>query len=311
MIRPAPPAPDRAHLALLAQLARAHFLDGRSKVQLAQDHDLSRFQVANLLQEARDRGIVRITVSAPDDTADDAAAQALGIEALVSCEPYDTPGGAAALPRLLADVVVAKATEGTTLGLSWSRVVQAMAPLLPPLPGRQLVQLAGALAPPEAGDGGPRLLASIRAGASWPLWAPLVMPEGATALLRSPEVARTLEKARRLDVAVVAVGRWGAGSSTVWDRVPADVREAARAAGAVAEVSGRLLSADGRPFASPVDDMVVAARLEDMVDAGHTVVVAHGEDRAAAVLAAVRHGLVDTLVCDTPLRDRLHSEVSA
>ena len=52
---PSSSADDRAHLTLLAEISRAHFLDQKSKVQIAQDYDISRFQVAALVQEARDR----------------------------------------------------------------------------------------------------------------------------------------------------------------------------------------------------------------------------------------------------------------
>src|SRR4051794_30946466 len=79
----APPA-GRARSQLLADIGREHFLSGRSKVQIAEDHGLSRFQVANLIQEALDRGIVRITIHVPDDEADATLAATLGITRVVT-----------------------------------------------------------------------------------------------------------------------------------------------------------------------------------------------------------------------------------
>ena len=43
---------DPARNQLLAGIGRAHFLQHRSKVQIAEDYGLSRFRVADLLQEA-------------------------------------------------------------------------------------------------------------------------------------------------------------------------------------------------------------------------------------------------------------------
>ena len=55
----------------------------------------------------------------------------------------------------------------------------------------------------------------------------------------------------------------------------------------------------------PVEDSVIAASLADLRAARRRIAVAHGAGRAPAVLAAVRAGLVDILVCDIPLRDAL------
>lgn len=303
--------PERAHLSLLAEVSRAHFLEQKSKVQIAQEHQLSRFQVAALLQEARERGIVRISITVPSDTRDREVADALGIPQLLSVESTDGARGIEPLARALASVVAEHALEGTTIGISWSRTIQAMAPYLPDFPHSVLVQLAGAVAPADSTDAVPRLLASLTAKAALPLWAPLVVEHGAEALSRTPEIARTLEQAHDLDLAVVAIGAWQPGLTGMWERVPERARSEARQRGAVAEVSGRLLAADGTAVHGAVDEMIVAATLDDIRSARHAVGVSHGEHRARAVLAAVRAGLLDTLVCDAPLRDALAELVAA
>lgn len=302
---PSSSADDRAHLTLLAEISRAHFLDQKSKVQIAQDHDISRFQVAALVQEARDRGIVRITIAVPSDGRDQETAQSLGIAELISVEPAHTPRGAEALARELAASVAEHAAGQTAVGISWSRIIQAMAPHLPDLSDSVVVQLAGAIASPDSTEAVPRLLSTLRAKQTLPLWAPLVAGEGAAALRETPEIARTLAQAGDLDLAVFAIGGWGPGLSTVWDRIQEQDRQQALAAGAVAEISGHLIDARGTAVEGPVEDSVIAASLADLRAARRRIAVAHGAGRAPAVLAAVRAGLVDILVCDIPLRDAL------
>ena len=51
-----------AQLVLLATVARRHFLDGRSKVEIAEEFGVSRFKVARLIDAARERGIVHIEI---------------------------------------------------------------------------------------------------------------------------------------------------------------------------------------------------------------------------------------------------------
>jgi DNA-binding transcriptional regulator LsrR (DeoR family) len=307
MDRPQDPsrAADPARNQLLAGIGRAHFLQNRSKVQIAEDYGLSRFQVANLLQEALERGIVRISIHLPDDEADAALAARLGIDQVVTVGAGH--GAAVAtredLARTVADVVARIASPGDTIGVAWSRTLQRAVQHLPPMPTCEFVQLAGAIATDEDAQG-PRLLAGLESRTAWPLWAPLVVGDAA-ALRASPEIRGTLERADDLDVAVIAVGRWREGTSTVWDRVPPEIQKAARDAGAVAEISGRLLDAQGSFVPSPVDDMVVSATLEQISRAGHTVAVAQGAERAVAVLAALRGGIVDTLVCDLDLHQAL------
>lgn len=298
-------ADERAHLSLLAEISRAHLLEQKSKVQIAQEHGISRFQVAALVQEARDRGIVRITIAVPADSRDQEAAEALGIAELISVEPADTARGAEALSRKLAAAVAEHSVGQTSVGMSWSRVIQSMASHLPDLSDSVVVQLAGAIASPDSTEAVPRLASSLRAKRTLPLWAPLVVAEGAAALRETPEVARTLAETSDLDLAVFTVGGWEAGQSSVWDRVPEEARRQAQAAGAVAEVSGHLIDAHGQALQGPVEDCVIAAPLEHLRSARHRIAVSYGAPRAAAVLAAVRAGLIDTLVCDTPLRDAL------
>src|SRR5947208_10585439 len=51
-----------AQLVLMASVARRYFLDGRSKLEIAEEFGLSRFKVARLLDAARGSGLVRIEI---------------------------------------------------------------------------------------------------------------------------------------------------------------------------------------------------------------------------------------------------------
>src|SRR3954468_17526877 len=54
-----------AQLVLTAAVARRYYVEDASKVEIAEEYGLSRFQVARLLDRARDSGLVTITISAP------------------------------------------------------------------------------------------------------------------------------------------------------------------------------------------------------------------------------------------------------
>jgi DNA-binding transcriptional regulator LsrR (DeoR family) len=54
-----------SQLVLTASIARRYYVDGRSKVEIADEFRLSRFKVARLLELARSSGLVRIEISHP------------------------------------------------------------------------------------------------------------------------------------------------------------------------------------------------------------------------------------------------------
>ncbi|MFC0627343.1 sugar-binding transcriptional regulator [Kribbella deserti] len=295
---------------LLADVARRYYLDNTSKVDIAKQLDLSRFKIARLLEEARNRGIVQIQVKSPtpvDRGLSEELSQALGI---ARCVVTDTNGSpeqvraqvAQAAARILPPLV----RDGDLLGLTWSRAVDAMVDYLGYLPPCTVVQMAGSLHSPSGGGTTmdlARRAAALAGGTAHAVHAPLVVDDAAavTALRRQPGIADTLSMADALDVAVVAIGAWRAGCSTVWDAVSPELQQQAAAAGAVAEVSGHLLDADGKLVESPLEDLVIAVSVEQLRRPPERVALAAGVHRAPAVVAAVRAGLVSTLVTTSDL----------
>ena len=80
-----------AHLVLTASVARRYYLDGRSKVEIAEEFALSRFKVARLLDDARSSGLVRIEIGHPgviDVELSGRLMEALGLQ---HCVVTDTP----------------------------------------------------------------------------------------------------------------------------------------------------------------------------------------------------------------------------
>lgn len=302
--------PTRDERQLLADLARRHFLDGESKVDLAKRYALSRFQIARMLQDARDLGIVTITVSDPSpapSALEARLAAALGMDEVRIAD--DGPDGSGSLGQLTMRLVAERIRPGQVLGISWSRALDRAARHLPSLPPCEIVQLAGALRVSDDDEFG-RIISQLgrRPGVrTWPIHAPLLVGSSATAddLTTRPEIAGTLARADALDLAVVAVGGWSEGESTVWERLDPDERARCARAGAVAEISGRLLDAEGRPVVGGIDDRIIGVRLDQLRASGCVIAVARGARRAAAVRSAVRSGIIDCLVVDRALAGAL------
>lgn len=300
---------DQSHEELLAEIGRAHYLDGKSKVEIANTYGISRFHVARLLDEARSSGVVRIEIvspqaAAPVDTA--LIREVLGVnKVIITGSSSDAEREREILAEAAAVELSARARAGSTVGIAWSRTLATTAKRVTKLPKCNIVQLAGAL--PAANDGHSfeilHRLGALSGGETWPLFAPLVVDDAATAasLRKQPEIATALAKADSLDLAVVAIGAWSPGLSTVWERVSNTDRREATAAGAVTECSGRLINAAGHPVKTAMDERIMAVTIEQLQATREVIAVATGPERADAVNAACRAGIVSTLIADESL----------
>ncbi|WP_354569705.1 sugar-binding domain-containing protein [Glaciihabitans sp. UYNi722] len=304
------PELDRAMQIRLADVARAYYLHRRSKVEIAADFVLSRFQVAKMLDDALESGVVSITIRDPRNRIfglDEQLSDLLGIARVrvVELVEEDRPENAEQLGRAVMDILKEMARPRMTIGISWSRALDLAVRFLPDLPPCDIVQLAGALQVNGAGFL-PRVIAQLGESPgihTYPISAPLVVDEKSTALdlMRQSEIAEALARADHLDLAVVAIGAWKPGESSVWEKVsPAD-RDAGSAAGAVAEISGRLLGVDGQAVHTGLDERTIGVRIEQLVGASEVIAVARGVGRLEAVLAAAKAGIVTCLVLDSAL----------
>jgi DNA-binding transcriptional regulator LsrR (DeoR family) len=304
-----------AQVVLMASVARRYYLDGRSKVDIAEEFGLSRFKVARLLDAARDSGLVRIEIRHEGEIDVDLSVRLQERFGLQHSVVVNTPddedeslrqhlGRAAA--QLLAELV----TPHDVLGLAWARTVSAMARALPRLPGTPVVQLTGALSLP----GGPatsvdvvREVARASSGAAYVFFAPFTVPDAATAaaLRRQPEVARAFAQLPNVTKAVAGVGLWEPGLSTLYDASTGDDREALRRLGVCADVSGVFLSADGRPVETELAERMIGISAEQMASIPELIVIAYGTAKAPAARAALRSGLIGGVVTHTGLAQAL------
>jgi DNA-binding transcriptional regulator LsrR (DeoR family) len=307
----APQHPGPAEVVLTASVARRYYLDGRSKVEIAGEFGLSRFKVARLLETARDSGLVRIEIRHRGEIDVDLSARLQERFGLRHAVVLDTPdedpaalrrhvGRAAA--QLLAEIV----TPSDVLGLAWARTVGEMARALPPLPGTPVVQLSGALALPDGPDTSVDLVrdvASASGGTAYTFYAPLTVPDAATAraLRQQTEVARAFGQLPSVTKAVAGVGLWEPGQSTLYDVASEDDRRALRDLGVCADISGVFVSADGKPVPAPLAERMIVLTAEEMRSIPEVIVLPWGRAKARALRAALRSGLVGGIVTHADL----------
>lgn len=300
-------APGPAQTVLAAKVARRFYIDGISKRDIADELGLSRFKVARTLDQARSSGLVRIELHYDGDIDLELSVELstrLGIRRCLvidSSPELDEAALRASLARVAAGLLEEIVEPDDVLGLSWSRTLLEMRSFLRDLEPCAVVQLTGALSRPDVDESSIELVrdvARIAGGPAYCFYAPMIVRDAQTAssLRTQPELASAMAKWDQLTKAIVTLGAWKPGQSTVVDAIRPEEYEQARVAGAVCETAGMLLDSAGAPIGTQFSERVIGIDPERLRRVPEIVAIAYGPDKATAVQAAVQGQLVTTLV---------------
>ncbi len=291
---------------LTATVARRYYLDGASKSLIAAELDLSRFKVARLLHQARASGLVRIELSYDADLDLDLSMRLQAAHGLRHCVVVDTPEDDDAvlrtsLGRAAAGLLTEIVGPDDVLGLVWARSLTAVRDALERLAPCTVVQLTGSLSRPDVDESSVELvrdIARLSGGPAHLFYAPMVVPDATTArvMRTQPEIAGALAMAARVTKAVVGVGAWRPGSSTVADAVSERDRQEALELGVCAEIGGIQLDREGRAVTTALTDRLIGVDAEALLAVDDVIGVVYGEAKADAVRAALAGGFVTSLV---------------
>ncbi len=315
------PIKGPAELVLAASIARRHYVDGRTKIEIADEFRLSRFKVARLLEAAREQGLVRIEIGHTgtiDVGTSGRLAERYGLRHAIV---VDTPeeevvslrrnlGVAAA--ELLSEIV----TPTDVVGLAWARSVRAMVAELKRLPAVPVVQLTGALSSMSDtsssidGDSAVdivREFARVSGGPAYLFFAPFLVsdPTTARALRGQPDLSRAFDRIPTVTIGVVGIGHWSPGRSTVFAAATEKERTRLSREGVCAEAAGVFLTADGRVLKTALTDRMIGITGEQMRSIDQLIAIPYGVTKAPAVRAALLSGLVDSLVTHRSMAEAL------
>ena len=291
-----------------------------SQEEVSRRMGLSRFKVLRLLQDARDLGLVRISVEHATTgalaLADRLTAQFALTEALVAPDTGGNPAaGRRAVGQLAAGWLARTGREGrVTVGVGWGRTMAAMADALTGLRNPELcfVSLMGSMTHTSATspfDVCVRLAALTDARAVF-LPAPFLADsaEDAALIRRQRLVREALEVARAADHMMISVGECtpeallqSSGILTV------DEASGLIAAGAVADTTGKFFAADGSLAPTNLNRRAPSIDLQDL-HRSDVVVLSSGAGKAAALRAVLAAGFVNRLIVDEPLARALLRE---
>jgi DNA-binding transcriptional regulator LsrR (DeoR family) len=297
---------------LAATVCRRFYIEGDSKSKIADDLQLSRFQVARLLDISVAQGIIRFEISTPggfDAELSEAVRRELGLRraVVINIDAADNPNDPATIRQHVGAAAAAVLSETVTdsdiLGIGWGRTLSAMASQLEEIARCPVVQMAGMIGSVHENSLElVRKISSIGHGRAYPLYLPLIVQDerAARSLLAQPEIAEAARLFDKITVGAVSVGSWTPPDSQLLDGLTAEDHAMLDHRDVVGEICSTLFRADG----STVDDLAarsIAPKVEQLRKIRDLVLVAGGAHKAVAVRGAVRAGLGTTLVTDSSL----------
>jgi len=308
----------RADLDLIGKAARLHYEFGLTHREISEMLGISRVKVTRLLAQAREIGMVQITVNSeasPYALLETQLVQRFALDEAVVVPGFETePRQRSAVARGAAGYLQRVLRDGMTVTIGLSRTVALVADYIvaPARLDATFVPLAGGLSRTlhavNAHESTERL-AQLFGGRAEHLHAPAVMgsPELAAALRREPAIARALQQAADADLALVGIG--GMQTATVNLLAAGDITRdelvALRAAGAVGDIGARFFDSDGRPVAHELNDRLIGLTLEEIARIGVRVAAAAGPDKHTALVAALSARLATVLITDATTAQRL------
>lgn len=302
-------------LVRMAAISRRYYVEGASKVQIADEFGLSRFKVSRILDDARASGMVRIEIGLPAEI-DAELSERLRVKfdlrhALV-VRTADQPEAElrAHLGKVAAGLLSEIVVEGDVLGMGWGRTVTATIKELTSLARCTVVQLTGAIGSISVREDSVEAVAAVAAtsgGSAFPIYAPLIVDDAATAaaIRRQPHVAEALRRFDLLTKAVIAIGSWDPPNSQLRSGMSTAERQALNELHVRAEICSALLNDDGEPVGPEFTERFIAISAAQLQRVDEVIAVAGGRTKAAAIRAVLNAGVLTSLVTDVFAAERL------
>ena len=300
---------------LAARVATLYYEHNKTHDDIGDIVGLSRWKVARVLQHAKDVGIVTIQITHPthrQSDVEDQIRQLFGLESVIVVDGAEAPA-LDAVANEAANHLIDLAPTITTLGMSWGKTLTAVANALPIgwAQGIDVVQVNGGMSVLDTSQSASWAVAVVadKAGGHahvMPTPAIVQRAQTADALRADPTISTVLSLAHQADTIMFTVGVASAASAHVRSGyLTTDHITQLRDRGAVGDVVGRFVDADGVIVDQDLDHRTIGVTLDDLSRAPRRILVAESSAKAPGVLSCLRRGLVSSLIIDAELAESI------
>jgi len=305
---------SRLDVALVVKVAQMYYLDGLKQEEIARQIGISRSLISMILTEAKERGIVQITVRDPLQNHDELSRRLAGFQpktvfTVVPTSSRDPDALRKLVAQRAAVLLESALREGDVVGLAWGRtcleLVQAFRP-------RERIQVS--VVPLIGGSFQTaryfqinelvRELAERAGGTPYFIHAPALLSSRAERDLHlaSSSLQVVRQRWRAMNLLVTSIGAMPRERTDDRENYigEAEAFRTLSKKGAVGDICVRYFDAEGKFIVDDLYERVLGAPVEDLKRAQGALCMASGPEKAEAILGALRTGVVKKLVMDEP-----------
>lgn len=298
-------------ISFVSEVCWHYYVNGMTQAEIGKSLGVTRLRVNQAIQKAKALGMVKVQIESPflpRVEQQNALREALGLEQVLIApanrDNYDfhTPVGAALASFLSRHLETA---GWRRIGVSWGMTLQcAIAHMArQECPDLEIISMIGGTTKGAVFNSfGIASGFAERLGASYSLLAaPIFLSEGIDrdAFLGQEIFREHLGKFETLDAAILTASDISARSYLVSSGLPSQAHaERLVELGAIGDVVGRFLDAEGQNVSNDLDDRTIGITLDTLAAIPEKILVAAGPHKVNVIRAAAKRGLITMLVTD-------------
>lgn len=295
---------------LLARIAWHYYYEELTQAEIAAKLNLTRARVNKLLQKCRDKGLVRVQLTTPLSSSVELESRLVKrfglIQAVVTPTPFKEAKLYQAIGRECGRFLSENLNQGQALGLGWGKTLRATIDYIPQRKQSNItvVSLFGGL--PRSVTTNPYDIASlvarrVDAEECYYIAAPMFVSsrEVRDTLMSQELFSRVFERAARVDLALVGAGDLSSkATNVVLGALTKDEWRSLLAAGAVGELFGYFLNAEGELVDHSLNQRIMAPNWQDMLNIPTIAMAAGGLQKVPILRAVLHQGYIQVLITD-------------
>jgi len=298
---------------LKAKVSKLFYQGGLSKIEIGKKLRISRFKVAQLLEDALKDGMVKIIINEPQNTFLDLESsleekfkiyRAAVVETSFSYEETKKNIGRTAANCLL-DMVY----DGDVIGVAWGTTIYEMVNFLPLSIERNnisVVQITGGLNQVSMDFNAielTRRVAKAFGAKSYQLYAPAVVDsiETKNVLMSESNIKKTIEMFSKINIAIVGVGSVVPEPSTMLYRdgfIRKEDFENISKCGAVGDINSYFYDKNGNRCKTELERRTIGIDLDHLRRVRYVMAVCGGKSKADAIYGALKGKIINIIVTD-------------
>lgn len=305
---------------VLATVANLYYNSEMTQNEIADRMYTSRSKISRMLKEARELGIVEISIKEPwerDLELEDKIRKMYGVETVrvVTSRENNSEQMADRLPEVSAYYLDSVVKENMVVGISWGNTLYHVVKYIDannkknipitvvPIMGASNVKRPERDAMDLAKD-----LASAYGGSYQYIYAPLFVKnkELKDSLIQDDTIQTAIQLAGNADVILTSVGSI---EYKTWENyLGENTFQVLGKKGAIGHIGGHFYDISGNEIETSLSDRMIGIKYEDLKNCKNVVCIAHGEAKSKAIAGALRGGLVNTLIIDAVCGEKLVKE---